>query len=88
MIGGGSEHNVLVQYNFSGASNHFLGVLQTESPYYQPSPVAPAPFSINSAYKDPTFFSNPGNAWALFIQNSTNLLLYGGGFYKCVVLCL
>ncbi|KAH7098261.1 glucan 1,3-beta-glucosidase, partial [Auriculariales sp. MPI-PUGE-AT-0066] len=45
IIGGGSEHNVLVQYNFAGASNHFLGVLQTESPYYQPSPVPPAPFS-------------------------------------------
>ena len=89
MIGGGSEHNVLHQYNFAGARDHFLGVLQvcflnnfrllrsrslqTESPYYQPTPNPPAPFSINSAYKDPTFFPSPGDSWALFIQNSTNL---------------
>ncbi|KAH7099919.1 glucan 1,3-beta-glucosidase [Auriculariales sp. MPI-PUGE-AT-0066] len=85
MIGGGSEHNVLVNYNFAGASNHFLGVLQTESPYFQPSPAPPAPFSTNSAYKDPTFFPTPGDAWGLFIQNSTNLLLYGGGFYNFFV---
>ncbi|KAH7103814.1 hypothetical protein BKA62DRAFT_828016 [Auriculariales sp. MPI-PUGE-AT-0066] len=41
-----------------------------------------APFSTNPAYKDLMFFPTPGDAWGLFIQNSPNLLLYGGGFCK------
>ncbi|KAH7099940.1 hypothetical protein BKA62DRAFT_802794 [Auriculariales sp. MPI-PUGE-AT-0066] len=56
-----SDHNVLVQSHFAGgAGNDLLGIIQTESPHYQPSPVPPAAFSINSACKDPTFFPTPG----------------------------
>ncbi|KZV89437.1 glycoside hydrolase family 55 protein [Exidia glandulosa HHB12029] len=82
LIGTGSEHNVLVQYNIANAANHFLGVIQTESPYYQPVPAPPAPFSINAAYQDPTSFSTPGNAWGLQVKNSSNILIYGAGLYS------
>ncbi|KAH7102347.1 hypothetical protein BKA62DRAFT_769779 [Auriculariales sp. MPI-PUGE-AT-0066] len=50
-------------YNFAGA-DHFLGILETESPHYQPSPVPQARFSINSAYKDLTFLPTPGGRLA------------------------
>lgn len=42
LIGTGSEHNVVVQYNIANAANHFLGVIQTESPSWQPVPAPPA----------------------------------------------
>lgn len=82
LIGTGSEHNVLYQYNLVGAKNHFLGIIQTESPYYQPTPAPPAPFTVNSAYNDPTSFSTPGHSWALRIKNSSGILVYGAGLYS------
>ena len=44
-------------------------------PYYQPNPVPPAPFTTNSAY-DPTTLGD-SFAWALTVQNSQNILLFG-----------
>lgn len=82
LVGTGSEHNVLYQYNLVGAQNHFLGVIQTESPYYQPRPASPTPFSPVSAYNDPISFGSPGNSWALRIKNSSNVLVYGAGLYS------
>jgi len=35
LYGTASEHNVLYQYQLNGASNLLLGMIQTESPYYQ-----------------------------------------------------
>lgn len=40
-----SEHTVLYQYMVYGAKNVFMGMIQTESPYYLPNPQAPAPFT-------------------------------------------
>ncbi|EJD46953.1 glucan 1,3-beta-glucosidase [Auricularia subglabra TFB-10046 SS5] len=82
LIGTGSEHNVLVQYNLANAANHFLGVIQTESPYYQPAPAPPGPFNVNSKYFDPTTFSAPGDSWALTVTNSSNIIIYGAGLYS------
>ncbi|KAK6347390.1 hypothetical protein TWF718_005229 [Orbilia javanica] len=42
--GTASEHNVLYQYQLQGAKNIFMGLIQTESPYFQPNPMAPTPF--------------------------------------------
>ncbi|KAF3162705.1 hypothetical protein TWF788_001795 [Orbilia oligospora] len=42
--GTASEHSVLYQYQLQGAKNIFMGLIQTESPYFQPNPMAPAPF--------------------------------------------
>ncbi|KAJ7579936.1 exo-beta-1,3-glucanase [Mycena floridula] len=80
LIGTGSEHHTLYQYNFAAASNHFMAMLQTETPYYQPSPAAPAPFTVNSAFSDPT--TNQKAAWGLHITNSTDLIIFGAGLYS------
>ncbi|KAL2060471.1 hypothetical protein VTL71DRAFT_9502 [Oculimacula yallundae] len=56
LYGTASEHCVLYQYQTVDASNIFMGMIQTESPYYQTAPNAPAPFSISSGFNsDPTF---------------------------------
>ncbi|KAK6544365.1 hypothetical protein TWF694_001066 [Orbilia ellipsospora] len=45
LYGTASEHNVLYQYQIQDSSNVFLGMIQTESPYFQGAPIgAPAPF--------------------------------------------
>ncbi|KAG1785002.1 exo-beta-1,3-glucanase [Suillus plorans] len=40
------------------AQNRCIGLAQTETSYYQPSPAAPAPYSTASTYNDPTFSSS------------------------------
>ncbi|KAL2754112.1 glycoside hydrolase family 55 protein [Sodiomyces alcalophilus JCM 7366] len=50
-----SEHHVLYQYLFQGSRNIFMGYAQTETPYFQPNPPAPEPFSVLPAYYDPDF---------------------------------
>jgi hypothetical protein len=90
--GVGSEHCTLYQYQFYESENIFAATLQTESPYYQPIPKAPAPFHV--AYKqdsDPTFSDCRASSatcafsWGLEIIGSQNIMIYGGGFYRCVV---
>jgi hypothetical protein len=39
------EHNVLYQYQLSGAENVLMGLIQTDTPYFQVSPPALVPFS-------------------------------------------
>lgn len=81
MIGTGSEHHTLYNYQLVGASNHYLGLIQTETPYYQPSPAPPSPFSIVSSYNDPSF-SNQNAAWSLRVASSSNILVFGAGLYS------
>ncbi|KAJ7168213.1 exo-beta-1,3-glucanase [Mycena crocata] len=80
MIGTGAEHHAMYQYSLVGAQNHYMGLIQTESPYYQPNPVAPAPFAINSAFNDPTSYA--GSAWGLVVSGSSNILVFGAGLYS------
>ncbi|KAI6153063.1 glycoside hydrolase family 55 protein [Pisolithus tinctorius] len=82
LIGTASEHAALYQYNLNGAESHWIGLAQTETPYYQPVPQAPAPYSINKKYADPTFEGTVGRAWALYVQRSWSITLFGGGFYS------
>ncbi|CAE6477166.1 unnamed protein product [Rhizoctonia solani] len=81
LIGTGSEHHVLYQYNIVNSKNVYAGLIQTETPYWQPNPAPPSPFSINSAYFDPSF-TNGSAAWALRIQASSNIFVYGAGLYS------
>jgi glucan 1,3-beta-glucosidase len=67
-----------------GAKAHYMGLIQTETPYYQPAPASPAPFSINSAYSDPS--SNQPAAWGLWVASSSNILVFGAGHYSVWVL--
>jgi glucan 1,3-beta-glucosidase len=75
-----SEHHAIYQYSLVGAKNHYMGLIQTETPYYQPSPAAPSPFSLNSAYSDPSTTQNA--AWGLWVQSSSNILVFGAGHYS------
>ncbi|KAK6507623.1 hypothetical protein TWF481_006049 [Arthrobotrys musiformis] len=88
--GTASEHAVLYQYQLSGAKNIYLGSIQTESPYFQPVPVAPEPFaSLPLIYPgDPSFKRCTGSAtkcaisWALRIIRSESIFIYGAGMYS------
>ncbi|KAG1849256.1 glycoside hydrolase family 55 protein [Suillus subluteus] len=79
---GTSEHAALYQYSLVNAQNHYIGFAQTETPYYQPSPAAPAPYSTVSSYNDPTFSSSINMAWGMYIQSSNNIIIFGAGFYS------
>ncbi|KAI0506327.1 hypothetical protein F5B22DRAFT_650887 [Xylaria bambusicola] len=69
-----------------------MGMIQTESPYYLPTPQAPAPFDITLELEhfqgDPDFkecsSSNPhcAAAWGLMITGSTNVQILGAGLYN------
>ena len=87
MYGTAAEHNVLYQYNIVNSKNVMMGMIQTETPYYQSSPAAPQPFSYRGDYSDPRF-SNCGNsktcamAWGSRFVNSSAVFLYGAGHYS------
>lgn len=66
-----------------------MGFIQTETPYYQPNPLAPTPFSVVPSLNDPNFATscsgqsgNCAEAWGLRIINSQNVLIYGAGHYS------
>ena len=88
MYGTASEHNVMYQYNIVNAKNVFMGMIQTETPYYQSSPKAPAPFTTNAGLNDPDFSScDPSSqtcamAWGLRVKSSSNVYVYGAGLYN------
>ncbi|KAL1845238.1 hypothetical protein VTK73DRAFT_824 [Phialemonium thermophilum] len=89
LVGTGVEHHVLYQYQLANTQNVFMGQIQTETPYYQPSPNALVPFSPVSSLNDPDFRSScngvSGNcaaAWGLRVVNSKNILVYGAGLYS------
>ncbi|CAG2170996.1 unnamed protein product, partial [Oppiella nova] len=86
--GTASEHNVLYQYNIANAKNVILGLIQTETAYYQSSPPAPQPFTSLAQYNDPDFsHCKQGSqtcpmGWGLRIYNSKQVYVYGAGLYN------
>ncbi|KAG9032270.1 hypothetical protein FRB95_001666 [Tulasnella sp. JGI-2019a] len=82
LIGTASEHAAIVQYNFVNAQNVYAGFIQTETAYYQPSPAAPAPFTLSTTYNDPTLTA--GNfGWGSTVLGTSNFIfIYGGGHYN------
>ncbi|KAJ7079288.1 pectin lyase fold/virulence factor [Mycena belliarum] len=80
LVGTASEHHVIYQYAFKNAQNIYAGLIQTETPYFQPTPNPPAPFSLNSDYGDPDSIHN--DAWGLIITKSYSVYVYGAGFYS------
>lgn len=89
LYGTASEHCVLYQYQTLNAGNIFMGMIQTESPYFQATPRAPEPFSVQSGFpSDPEFgFCSPGSktcafSWGVRILNSANIYVYGAGLYS------
>ncbi|EEP79928.1 hypothetical protein UREG_04770 [Uncinocarpus reesii 1704] len=88
LYGTSSEHNVLYQYQVSGAKDLLLSMIQTESPYFQPVPTAPKPFRTGLFPNDPSFKNCPANSttcassWALRVLDSTSTYILGAGLYS------
>ncbi|KAF3910421.1 hypothetical protein ABW20_dc0105272 [Dactylellina cionopaga] len=94
--GTASEHSVMYQYQTYGASNLFMGLVQTESPYFGPTPLAPQPYAGITPFttvfpEDPEFADDCVGAtsrklcqvsWALRIIESSDIYIYGIGFYS------
>ena len=89
LYGTAVEHHVLYQYQLVNTQNIFMGVIQTETPYYQPNPLAPAPFVVVPSLNDPDFATTCAGksgrcaeAWGLRILDSKNILIYAAGLYS------
>ncbi|KAI9645864.1 hypothetical protein NHQ30_005300 [Ciborinia camelliae] len=84
MYGTASEHSILYNYQLTNASNVFMGAIQTETPYFQSNPDATTPFTVNSAYADPSFTGAKlvNKAWGLRILNSEDIFIAGAGLYS------
>lgn len=90
LVGTAFEHNTLYQYNLNSAQNVYIGMQQSETPYWQgngsPS-LAPAPWSSNLISSDPTFSSCGSTdaqcrmAFFQTISGGSNLFIYGSGFW-------
>ncbi|KAJ6504338.1 exo-beta-1,3-glucanase [Mycena vitilis] len=76
-----SPHLVFYQYSIVASQYVYAGMIQTETPYYQPTPAPPSPFSAISEWDDPSW-GNSGSAWALNIAQSSNVYIYGAGLYS------
>jgi hypothetical protein len=65
-----------------------MGMIQTESPYYQASPKAPAPFIAGSFPSDPTFGDCAHDSktcavsWAVRVLDSSRIYMLGAGLYS------
>ncbi|KAH8893181.1 pectin lyase-like protein [Thozetella sp. PMI_491] len=94
LVGTAFEHCVLYQYSLNLAQNVYIGMQQTEGPYWQGTGTplrAPAPWNVNTAYGDPTFSNcdaqgQSGNdqcyrAWAHYMVNSTDVVIHGSGMW-------
>jgi hypothetical protein len=89
LYGTASEHSVYYQYNINNAKYLFAGMIQTKSPYYQPTPTPPAPFAndVGAFSSDPSFSCKAGEAgcdesWAVMIRNSEDVFIAGAGLYS------
>jgi hypothetical protein len=82
------EHCVFYQYQISSATNVVMGMIQTESPYFQPVPKAPQPYRTGLFPNDPTFNDCKSgdtrcySSWALRIIDSSSVYILGAGLYS------
>lgn len=48
LYGTSSEHNIFYNYQIHNAKNVFMGMIQTETPYFQANPRAPKPLTLGN----------------------------------------
>lgn len=86
-----SEHAVFYQYNFHSAANIYAGMIKTESPYFQPTPRPPAPFTsvVGKFTGDPDYtcaagdeFSGCDQSWSTIMTGSKNIFIAAAGLYS------
>lgn len=87
LYGTASEHNQLYNYQLSNAKNVFMGMIQTETPYYQSNPDALKPFTPQTEeWNDPDFANcedeSCRKAWGLRVVNTSDSYVYGAGLYS------
>jgi glucan 1,3-beta-glucosidase len=84
LYGTSSEHSVLYNYQIVNATNVYMALIQTETPYYQSNPDATTPFTSNSAFSDPVFSGSASvnKAWGLRVLDSKDVFVYGAGLYS------
>ncbi|KAF3930728.1 hypothetical protein ABW19_dt0209580 [Dactylella cylindrospora] len=93
MYGHAVEHNVLYNYQLLNTKNIFMGVIQTETPYFQSNPRAREPFPPLAEWHDPDFeavcglqtretFAMCEKSWGLRILNSSDVFTFGAGLYS------
>lgn len=84
--GTASEHHQLYNYQVANAANVFMGLIQTETPYYQSNPTALVPFTPQDSWNDPDFSTcttaSCKKAWGLRVMNTSDLFIYGAGLYS------
>ena len=78
----------MYQYNFHDARNIFTTMIQTEEPYYQPTPKPPAPFAsvVGDFVGDPEYddcdLGGCDEGWAVIVKESENIHIGGAGTYS------
>ncbi|KAJ2893222.1 Glucan 1,3-beta-glucosidase [Zalerion maritima] len=97
IIGSGSEHHTLYNYQLRETHDVWMGLIQSETPYYQPNPPAHLPFPTMALYGDPDFLEACGDetgekfsednppcamAWGLRVLGSQNIGIFGTGLYS------
>ncbi|KGO66430.1 Pectin lyase fold/virulence factor [Penicillium italicum] len=91
LYGTSSEHSVFYQYNFYNTKKLFAGMIQTESPYYQPTPNPPAPFkgAVGVLPGDPSYkcaaddeLSGCDESWGVIIKGSEDVFIASAGIYS------
>jgi len=94
LIGSSFEHCVMYQYAFNQASNVYMALQQTESPYWQGDGTrrrAPSPWEANTDLNDPTFdnCASQGQSnndmcyrsWAVHMSGSNNVVIHGSALW-------
>ncbi|KAL4934324.1 exo-beta-1,3-glucanase Exg0 [Aspergillus undulatus] len=86
MYGTAAEHNTLYNYQVNNAKNVFMGLIQTETPYFQANPNSLVPFTPQESWNDPDFSYCTTDAcrkaWGLRVVNSSDIYVYGAGLYS------
>jgi hypothetical protein len=85
---------VIYQYAFNNALDILAGLKETETPYFQPTPNPPAPFTVNPKYGDPPGSGKDG--WGLVFSTSSKIFFMGLAYtassryvarYRCRTCC-
>ncbi|KAF8184875.1 glycoside hydrolase family 55 protein [Mycena galopus ATCC 62051] len=80
---GTAEHHTVYQYQLLNAQKHYIALMQTETPYFQPYSIAlPHPFKTCSKYGDPKYPPAVKSAWAVIVQSSTEVVIFGANLYS------
>ena len=80
LYGVAAEHHTQYQFHVHNGNNIVMGLVQSETAYYQPNPGAALPYPSNSAFGDPALGAS---GWGAVYSGSTqNTVVYGAGHYS------